>query len=198
MAVELSNVIPPPPRMTGNSEQDVVAIIQWFQSLYTNGILSHGLLQTANVGTVFSQQYPSLQSLSAIPGAANQFPIFTGPEVFSSAPISAIGLALVAASTQAAARTAIGAGIVQAVGGTAPIASSGGPNPIISITQPWANPQFSGTLQAVAATFTGSVTIAAGQDLQLGRAYVAGVVVTTGTIAIKDSAGTTYQVLVKL
>ncbi len=43
---------------------------------------------------------------------------------------------------------------------------------------------------------SGNVTIASGKTLQLGAAYSAGVVAATGTIAIKDSSGTTYNVLV--
>ncbi len=40
------------------------------------------------------------------------------------------------------------------------------------------------------------LTIASGSDVQLGRAYVAGVVVSTGTIQVKDSTGTVYNLLV--
>jgi len=50
---------------------------------------------------------------------------------------------------------------------------------------------FSGLLTASA-----GLTIASGQDLTLGRAYSAGVVTATGTIALKDSTGTVYNVLV--
>jgi len=46
------------------------------------------------------------------------------------------------------------------------------------------------------ATFGGNLTITSGKDLQLGRAYAAGVVVATGTIQIKDSTGSIYNVLV--
>lgn len=41
-----------------------------------------------------------------------------------------------------------------------------------------------------------TLVVGSGKDLQLGRAYSAGVVAATGTIAIKDSTGTTYNVLV--
>ena len=51
--------------------------------------------------------------------------------------------------------------------------------------------QFIGLLTASA-----GLTIASGQDLTLGRAYSAGVVTATGTIALKDSTGTVYNVLV--
>jgi hypothetical protein len=40
------------------------------------------------------------------------------------------------------------------------------------------------------------LNIGSGFDLQLGRAYSSGAVLSTGTIAIKDSTGTTYNVLV--
>ena len=43
---------------------------------------------------------------------------------------------------------------------------------------------------------TGGTTLVIDAELQLPHAYVAGVVVSTGTIAIKDSTGTTYNVLV--
>jgi hypothetical protein len=38
------------------------------------------------------------------------------------------------------------------------------------------------------------LTVSSGKDLQVGRAYAAGVVVSTGTITIKDSTGTSYRV----
>lgn len=41
-----------------------------------------------------------------------------------------------------------------------------------------------------------TIAISSGLDLQLGRAYAAGVVAATGTIPIKDSTGTSYNVLV--
>jgi hypothetical protein len=41
-----------------------------------------------------------------------------------------------------------------------------------------------------------TLLIKSGKDLQLGRAYVSGVVTATGTIAVKDSSGTSYNVLV--
>lgn len=44
--------------------------------------------------------------------------------------------------------------------------------------------------------FGGPVVVASGSSLQLGSTYSAGVVSATGTIAIKDSTGTTYNVLV--
>jgi hypothetical protein len=50
---------------------------------------------------------------------------------------------------------------------------------------------FSGLLSANA-----GLTLAAGQVLQLGNAYAAGVVAATGTVDIKDSTGTVYHVLV--
>lgn len=40
------------------------------------------------------------------------------------------------------------------------------------------------------------IKLVAATDVQLGRAYVPGVVAATGTIAIKDSTGTSYSVLV--
>ena len=40
------------------------------------------------------------------------------------------------------------------------------------------------------------ITIASGATLQMGAAYSAGVVTATGTIAIKDNTGTTYNMLV--
>lgn len=42
----------------------------------------------------------------------------------------------------------------------------------------------------------GNLTISSGSVLQLGSTYVAGVVVSTGTITIKDATGTIYNVLV--
>lgn len=48
---------------------------------------------------------------------------------------------------------------------------------------------FSGLL-----TVSAGITIAAGQDLKLGNAYVAGVVAATGTVILKDSTGTAYRV----
>lgn len=55
-----------------------------------------------------------------------------------------------------------------------------------------------GTSNAVRLTITatGDTKISSGVDLQLGRAYVSGAVLATGTIALKDSSGTTYNVLV--
>ena len=48
------------------------------------------------------------------------------------------------------------------------------------------------TLNSTAATFSGAVTVTGA--LKLGNAYVAGVVVGTGSITIQDSTGTTYRI----
>lgn len=127
MVAPILNSIDPPPRLTGIAGQDTVAIIQWLSAFYTKGILSGGLLQTQNLA-------PVLAALAALTGAADKIAYYTGEETLGLADLTAYARTLLAAIDAPAARTVLGAGIVEAVTGTAPVTSSGGTTPAIGIS----------------------------------------------------------------
>lgn len=123
----ISNVIDPPPRLTGDAGQDTVAVIQWLNAFYVKGILSGGLLQPQNMD-------PSLISLGALIGAADMMAYYTAEDVFDLTGFTAFARTLLDDADAASARATLGAGTVTGVTGTAPIVSSGGTAPAISIS----------------------------------------------------------------
>ena len=62
-AAQLSNIIDPPPRLTGDPKQDTVAIIQWLSAFYVKGVLNNGLLQSANLSNQVTTAFPALSAL---------------------------------------------------------------------------------------------------------------------------------------
>lgn len=126
MAQNILNAIDPPPRLTGDPGRDTVAIIQWLSAFYTKGILSGGLLQPQNMD-------PALISLGALVGSADMLAYYTAEDVFDLTGFTAFARTLLDDADAATARATLGAGTVTGVTGTAPIASSGGNAPAISI-----------------------------------------------------------------
>lgn len=123
----LTNLIDPPPRLTGDAGQDTVAVIQWLNAFYVKGVLSGALLQPQNMA-------PALISLGALPGAADMLAYYTAEDVFDLTGFTAFSRTLLDDADAASARTTLGAGTVTGVTGTAPIVSSGGDAPAISIS----------------------------------------------------------------
>lgn len=54
MVAAITNLIDPPPRLTGDSAHDTVAVIQWLNAFYVKGVLSGALLQPQNLPPVLS------------------------------------------------------------------------------------------------------------------------------------------------
>ena len=65
----LANVIPAPPRITGDATQDAVAMIQWMGQFYRDGILGNGILQSANLNPQFTAEFPTLAQIEANGGS---------------------------------------------------------------------------------------------------------------------------------
>lgn len=105
----LSNVIDPPPRLTGDAGQDTVAVIQWLNAFYVKGVLSGGLLQPQNMA-------PALISLGALPGAANMLAYYTAEDTFDLTGFTAFARTLLEAVNADAARVTLGAGNVNGPG----------------------------------------------------------------------------------
>uniref|UniRef100_A0A6M3IR43 Putative tail protein n=1 Tax=viral metagenome TaxID=1070528 RepID=A0A6M3IR43_9ZZZZ len=125
-AASITNNIEGPPRLTGDSGRDTVAIIQWLSSFYTKAILSGGLLQPQNMD-------PSLISLGDLVAVADQFPYYTAEDTFDLTGLTAFARSILDDDDAATVRATIGAGTLTAVTATAPVASSGGNTPVISI-----------------------------------------------------------------
>jgi len=131
MTTSLVNIIEPPPRLTGDAQHDTVAVIQWLASFYSKGVLSGGLLQNQNL---LASLPPVLQSIVALQAAADKLMYFTGAETLDLTSLTTFARTLLDDADAAAARSTLGAGTVTAVTGTAPIVSSGGDAPAISIS----------------------------------------------------------------
>lgn len=122
----ISNLIDPPPRLTGSQERDTVSLIQWVWSFYTKAILSGGLLQPQNLD-------PALISLGDLVATPDTMAYFTAEDTFDLTGLTAFARSILDDADAATVRATIGAGTLTAVGATAPIASSGGDSPVISI-----------------------------------------------------------------
>lgn len=101
----LSNLIDPPPRLTGDSARDTVSVIQWLSAFYTKGILSGALLQPQNMAR-------ALISLGALPGAADMLAYYTAEDTFDLTGFTAFARTLLEAVDADEARTTLGAGDV--------------------------------------------------------------------------------------
>ena len=119
---ELTNLIDPPPRLTGDSRQDTIAVIQWLNAFYTNGILSGALLQAGNLPPAFSSLlqeqfaqlfeslYPILKAIAALTPIADQISYFTGPLTVDLASLTPFARTILDDGNAGAVRTTIGAG----------------------------------------------------------------------------------------
>ena len=105
----LSNVIDPPPRLTGDAGQDTVAVIQWLNAFYVKGILSGGLLQPQNMDQ-------SLISLGALGGATDMLAYYTAEDVFDLTGFTAFARTLMDDIDADSARATLGAGDVDGPG----------------------------------------------------------------------------------
>lgn len=120
------NNIEQPPRLTGDSGRDTVAVIQWLNSFYVKAILSGGLLQPQNMD-------PSLVSLGDLVSVGDQLAYYTAEDTFDLTGLTSFARSILDDEDAATVRATIGAGTVTGVTGTAPISSSGGNTPDISI-----------------------------------------------------------------
>lgn len=99
----LQNLIDPPPRLTGDSAHDTVAVIQWLNAFYTKGILSGNILQPQNLAL-------ALISLGALPSAADMLAYYTAEDVFDLTGFTAWARTLLEAVDAAAGRVVLGLG----------------------------------------------------------------------------------------
>ncbi len=116
----VSNLIPPPPRLTGNANQDTVAIIQWLNSFYTIGILANGLTQTNNLpgqfttllkqqfAGLFNADYPVLAALAALTTAADKVAYYSAKDTPALASLTAFARTVLAAADANAAKVILG------------------------------------------------------------------------------------------
>lgn len=114
----LTNLIDPPPRLTGDSAHDTVAVIQWLNAFYAKGVLSGALLQTQNFPTtlaeqfdaLFAQDYPGLAAMAELVGEADKFAYYTDAVTFALADLTSYARSLLAGANGAAVRSTLGLG----------------------------------------------------------------------------------------
>lgn len=105
----VSNIIDPPPRLTGDSAHDTVAVIQWLSAFYVKGVLSGGLLQPQNMNL-------SLVSLGSLPGAANMLAYYVAEDTFDLTGFTSFARTLLGAVDAAEAKVMLGTGDVNGPG----------------------------------------------------------------------------------
>ncbi len=103
-ANSMHNLIAPPPRMTGNAQQDAISALQWEWDLFQH-IITGTLLQTPNLPSSLSA---NLQAFSALVGAADKLAYFTGPAALSLTTLTAFARTLLADADDAAAKATLG------------------------------------------------------------------------------------------
>lgn len=114
----ITNLIDPPPRLTGDSAHDTVAVIQWLNAFYVKGVMSGGLLQTQNFPTTLAEQfdalftndYPSLAAMAALTGGADKLAYYTNALTFALTDLTAYARTLLAGVNGADVRATLGLG----------------------------------------------------------------------------------------
>lgn len=127
---DAGNVIPPPPRVTGDPSVDSFASNQYLWDFYRRGILSGGLLQTNQLPGEFStlleeqfagllaeqfpgrfeEDYPKLAAIDALAYLADRISYSTSAGAFALATLTSYARTLIAAINATAARGVLGLG----------------------------------------------------------------------------------------
>lgn len=100
---------PQPPRPTGNLEVDLPAMVDWLWVFYNAAITQQGLIQNADLGPQLEEQYPLLFNLGELEGVvADRIIYTTSPTEWALSAITAFTRQFLAASSEAAAQSALG------------------------------------------------------------------------------------------
>ena len=91
-----------PPRLTGNSDSDFPALVEWLWAYYRQSILERGLLPTDELTDEIAEQLPTLSSLGALNGTPGGILAFSSPTVLISSVLLTLGAPVVGGGAAAA------------------------------------------------------------------------------------------------
>lgn len=102
--------IPPPPRLTGNSQDDLTVLVNFLWEWYRAIVQQGAFVQNTDIGGSVQPQDATLTALADLPTAADLLPYFTGQDVAALTAFTAYARTLIAAATAGSARTTLGLG----------------------------------------------------------------------------------------
>lgn len=97
-----------PPRVTGNQNEDLRALVNWLWSFFNSAIRQGGLVQTTDFGAQLLEQYPILYNLGNLTLVADRIAYSTSDTEWALTPVSAFIRTLLDDADGAAAQATLG------------------------------------------------------------------------------------------